>query len=63
MDLQIRDVSKTYSNGVPALKDLRLTNPMGMNGLLGINGAIKSTLMRTSATLQDPDTGSTRAIS
>jgi ABC-2 type transport system ATP-binding protein len=60
MELHIRDVSKTYSNGVQALKDVTLTIPNGMYGLLGPNGAGKSTLMRTIATLQEPDTGSIR---
>ena len=58
MELQIRKLSKTYSNGVEALKDVTLTIPQGMYGLLGPNGAGKSTLMRTIATLQDPDAGS-----
>ncbi|HZG43191.1 MAG TPA: ABC transporter ATP-binding protein [Longimicrobium sp.] len=57
MELQIRDVSKTYPNGVQALKDVSLTIPAGMYGLLGPNGAGKSTLMRILATLQEPDTG------
>ena len=60
MDLQIRDVSKTYPNGVQALKDVTLTIPAGMYGLLGPNGAGKSTLMRMIATLQEPDQGSIR---
>ncbi|HYR08634.1 MAG TPA: ATP-binding cassette domain-containing protein, partial [Longimicrobium sp.] len=60
MELQIRNLSKTYRNGVHALNDLSLTIPQGMFGLLGPNGAGKSTLMRTLATLQDPDTGSVR---
>jgi ABC-2 type transport system ATP-binding protein len=59
-ELHIRGVSKTYSNGVQALKDLTLTIPAGMYGLLGPNGAGKSTLMRTIATLQEPDSGSIR---
>jgi ABC-2 type transport system ATP-binding protein len=58
MDLQIRNLSKTYANGVHALKDVSLTIPAGMYGLLGPNGAGKSTLMRTLATLQEPDCGS-----
>lgn len=58
MELNIRDVSKTYSNGVQALKNVSLTIPVGMYGLLGPNGAGKSTLMRTLATLQEPDSGS-----
>src|SRR6185436_16824731 len=58
MELHIRDVSKTYPNGVQALKDVTLTIPKGMYGLLGPNGAGKSTLMRILATLQEPDGGS-----
>ena len=60
MDIQIRSLSKTYANGVHALKDVTLTIPRGMFGLLGPNGAGKSTLMRTIATLQEPDEGSIR---
>ena len=56
-DLRIRDVSKTYPNGVHALQRINLTIPPGMYGLLGPNGAGKSTLMRTIATLQEPDEG------
>jgi ABC-type multidrug transport system ATPase subunit len=56
--LTIRDLSKTYANGVQALKGVTLDIPKGMFGLLGPNGAGKSTLMRTIATLQDADTGS-----
>jgi ABC-2 type transport system ATP-binding protein len=55
--LDIRDLSKTYANGVQALKNVSLQIPNGMFGLLGPNGAGKSTLMRTIATLQDPDSG------
>jgi ABC-2 type transport system ATP-binding protein len=58
MELQIRNLSKTYPNGVHALNGITLTIPRGMFGLLGPNGAGKSTLMRTLATLQDPDAGS-----
>jgi ABC-2 type transport system ATP-binding protein len=55
--LSIRNVSKTYANGVQALKNISLDIPPGMYGLLGPNGAGKSTLMRTLATLQEPDEG------
>jgi ABC-2 type transport system ATP-binding protein len=58
MTLHIRNVSKTYPNGVQALKDVTLTIPAGMYGLLGPNGAGKSTLMRILATLQEADEGS-----
>ena len=56
--LAIRGLSKTYPNGVRALRDVTLDIPHGMFGLLGPNGAGKSSLMRTLATLQDPDAGS-----
>ncbi|HXS73139.1 MAG TPA: ABC transporter ATP-binding protein [Rhodanobacteraceae bacterium] len=56
--LALRKLSKTYVNGVRALRDVSLDIPAGMFGLLGPNGAGKSTLMRTIATLQDPDAGS-----
>ncbi|WP_462250895.1 ABC transporter ATP-binding protein [Ekhidna sp.] len=58
MNLLIKNLSKTYSNGVRALNDVSLDIPTGMFGLLGPNGAGKSSLMRTIATLQEPDTGS-----
>jgi ABC-type multidrug transport system ATPase subunit len=58
MELQIKNLNKTYSNGVQALKDVNLTIPQGMFGLLGPNGAGKSSLMRTLATLQQADSGS-----
>jgi ABC-2 type transport system ATP-binding protein len=55
--LTITGLSKTYPNGVKALKNLSLTIGNEMFGLLGPNGAGKSSLMRTVATLQDPDSG------
>jgi len=58
MQLTIREVSKTYPNGVHALDKVSLTIPVGMYGLLGPNGAGKSTLMRILATLQEADAGS-----
>lgn len=58
MKLSIKNLSKTYPNGVKALDDISLELPTGLFGLLGPNGAGKSTLMRTIATLQEPDEGS-----
>src|SRR3954465_1255623 len=58
MPLTITNLSKTYPNGVRALKNLSLSIGNNMFGLLGPNGAGKSSLMRTIATLQDPDSGS-----
>src|SRR5471030_1309270 len=57
MKLVINSLSKTYSNGVVALKEVSLTLNNGMFGLLGPNGAGKSSLMRTIATLQEADSG------
>ena len=58
MAITISGLSKTYPNGVKALKNISLSIGNNMFGLLGPNGAGKSTLMRTIATLQDPDCGS-----
>ena len=58
MQLKIRNLSKTYANGVVALDRVTLNIPAGMFGLLGPNGAGKSTLMRILATLQECDSGS-----
>ena len=58
--LTINSLNKTYANGVQALKDVCLEIPTGLFGLLGPNGAGKSSLMRTIATLQEPDSGSIR---
>ena len=57
MELTINQLSKTYPNGVQALKAVSMKIPRGMFGLLGPNGAGKSTLMRILATLQDADSG------
>jgi len=56
--LTIKNLNKTYANGVCALDDVSLEIGRGMFGLLGPNGAGKSTLMRTLATLQAADSGS-----
>ncbi len=57
MQLVIKNLNKTYANGVQALTDVSLTINKGMFGLLGPNGAGKSSLMRTIATLQEADSG------
>ncbi|MBC8486297.1 MAG: ABC transporter ATP-binding protein [Bacteroidetes bacterium] len=60
MEIEITKLSKTYSNGVVALKNVSLNIPTGLYGLLGPNGAGKSTLMRIIATLQEADSGEIR---
>ena len=56
--LTVTNLSKTYANGVHALRGVDLAIGRGLFGLLGPTGAGKSSLMRTLATLQEPDTGS-----
>ena len=56
--LIIKDLTKTYPNGVKALNGINLEITNGMFGLLGANGAGKSSLMRTIASLQKPSSGS-----
>jgi ABC-2 type transport system ATP-binding protein len=56
--LTISNITKTYENGVKALNAVNLKIDKGLYGLLGPNGAGKSSLMRTIATLQQPDQGS-----
>lgn len=56
--LRIKDLTKTYPNGVKALNGINLEITNGMFGLLGANGAGKSSLMRTIASLQEPSSGS-----
>ncbi|UAM99013.1 ABC transporter ATP-binding protein [Polaribacter litorisediminis] len=58
MKLVIKNLTKTYKNGVKAIDNLSIEIGTGMFGLLGPNGAGKSSLMRTIATLQSPDAGS-----
>lgn len=57
MQLVIKNLTKTYNNGVKALNGVNLTISQGMFGLLGPNGAGKSTLMKTIATIQEADEG------
>ncbi len=56
--LQISDLNKTYPGEIKALKDINIKIGKGTFGLLGPNGSGKSSLMRTIATLQEPDSGS-----
>jgi len=55
--LVIKDLTKTYSSGVQALKEVSLEIQPGLFGLLGPNGAGKTTLMKILATLLQPDSG------
>jgi ABC-type multidrug transport system ATPase subunit len=56
--LSLKNINKTYSNGIKAIEGVSLDIGNGMFGLLGPNGAGKSSLMKTIAGLQSPDNGS-----
>lgn len=56
-ELKLCQLEKTYPNGVKALDNISLTLTNGMFGLLGHNGAGKSSLMKSLATLQALDKG------
>lgn len=55
--LVIKDLTKTYSSGVQALKGVSLQLSPGVFGLLGPNGSGKTTLMKIIATVLEPDSG------
>jgi ABC-2 type transport system ATP-binding protein len=56
-NLSIKNLGKTYKNGVKAIDNVSLDITNGMFGLLGPNGAGKSSLMKTIAGLQNADSG------
>ena len=59
--LAIQNLSKTYSNGFSALKDVSLTVPQGgFFALLGPNGAGKSTMIGIISSLYKPTAGSVK---
>ena len=51
MNIEIKNLTKTYPGGFKTLDEVNLTISDGMFGLLGPNGAGKSTLMRILVTL------------
>jgi ABC-2 type transport system ATP-binding protein len=57
LEIQIRNLDKTYPGGFKALNNINLIIENGMFGLLGPNGAGKSTLMRILVTLLEPTSG------
>ncbi|MEN8201339.1 MAG: ABC transporter ATP-binding protein [Bacteroidota bacterium] len=57
MQIEIKNLTKTYSGGFKALDQVNLTIRNGMFGLLGPNGAGKSTLMRILVTLMQSTEG------
>ena len=57
MQIEIKNLTKTYPGGFKALDEVNLTITNGMFGLLGPNGAGKSTLMRILVTLMQATSG------
>jgi ABC-2 type transport system ATP-binding protein len=57
MQLKIQNLTQDYGKGKPALNQLNLTINSGILGLLGANGAGKSSLMRILATISKPTHG------
>lgn len=57
MSIEIRDLTKTYRQGIHALDRVTLDFGTGMIGLLGANGAGKTTLIRILTTVLRPTTG------
>jgi ABC-2 type transport system ATP-binding protein len=57
LQIEIKNLTKTYPGGFKALDQVNLTITNGMFGLLGPNGAGKSTLMRILVTLMQATEG------
>ena len=56
--IELKDISKTYPNGVTALKDINITiNDGEIFGIIGLSGAGKSTLIRCINFLEKPTSG------
>jgi ABC-2 type transport system ATP-binding protein len=55
--LEIKEVTKKFSNGVVAVSGFTLSLDCGVLGLLGPNGAGKTTLMQMIATITKPTSG------
>ncbi|NVD69852.1 ABC transporter ATP-binding protein [Duganella sp. BJB488] len=55
--LELRNVVKTYAKNVRAVDDVSLNLPAGVVGLIGHNGAGKTSLMQMIATLTRPTSG------
>jgi len=57
LNIEIRNLNKSYPGGFRALDNIELEITDGMFGLLGPNGAGKSTLMKILVTLLNPSSG------
>lgn len=57
MSIQVEDLTVTFRNGVTAINHADLEIPNGIFGLLGENGAGKTTMMRALTTVLKPTSG------
>ncbi|NLY96548.1 MAG: ABC transporter ATP-binding protein [Clostridiaceae bacterium] len=57
-NIELRNISKCYKNGVVALDNISFNVKNGVFGLLGHNGAGKTTLLKALVTVLKPDSGS-----
>jgi len=57
-NIEVKNISKRYRNGVVALDDISFNVKNGVFGLLGHNGAGKTTLLKALVTILKPDRGS-----
>jgi ABC-type multidrug transport system ATPase subunit len=55
--LEIKELKRTYTSGVEALKGINPGVSAEVFGLLGPNGAGKTTVMKIAATLIESDSG------
>src|SRR5437762_3652259 len=58
--IELHGISKTYSDGHQALRDIDLSLSEGMFGLLGPNGAGKTTLLSILVLALEPTSGTLR---
>lgn len=55
--IRIENFTKTYANGKTAVKDVSLSCKKGITGLIGLNGAGKSTILKAISALHFPTSG------
>lgn len=58
MELQLNNICHTYNNKVLSLNDVSVSFDTGITGLLGVNGAGKSSLLNIMGTVAAPTQGS-----
>lgn len=57
MEIEVIGITKTYGRSAPALKNVNIVIPSGVYGLIGRNGAGKTTFLRILASVLPPTEG------